>query len=68
MAPITKRSKWLSRRGAVLIISMIFVLIFSIPRTKVEDQLGEYKKAGREEGEYYPARIVPPSIILYDWQ
>ncbi len=31
-------------------------------------QLGEYKKAGREEGEYYPARIVPPPVLLYDWQ
>jgi len=29
MAPVKKKSEWLNRRGAVLIISMIFVLIFS---------------------------------------
>ncbi len=29
MAPVKNKSEWLSRRGAVLIISMIFVLIFS---------------------------------------
>jgi len=29
MAPVKKKSEWLNRRGVVLIISMIFVLIFS---------------------------------------
>jgi len=29
MAPVKKKSEWLNRRGAVLIISMIFVLVFS---------------------------------------
>ena len=77
MAPVKKKSEWLSRRGAVLIISMIFVLIFSalavsmatLSGTNAQLASNQHKvdcaisstESGQEAMRYWLTRVEIPS-------
>ncbi len=77
MAPVKKKSERLNRRGAVLIISMIFVLIFSalavsmatLSGTNVQLASNQHKvgcaiastESGLEAMRYWLTRVEIPS-------
>ncbi len=77
MAPAKKKSEWLNRRGAVLIISMVFVLIFSalavsmatLSGTNVQLASNQHKvgcaiastESGQEAMRYWLSRVEIPS-------
>jgi hypothetical protein len=77
MAPVKKKSEWLKRQGAVLIISMIFVLIFSalavsmatLSGTNAQLASNQHKvdcaiastESGQEAMRYWLTRVEIPS-------
>jgi len=77
MTPVKKKSEWLNRRGAVLIISMIFVLIFSalavsmatLSGTNVQLASNQHKvdcafastESGQEAMRYWLSNVEIPS-------
>jgi hypothetical protein len=79
MAPVKKKSEWPKRRGAVLIISMIFVLIFSalavsmatLSGTNAQLASNQHKvdcaiastESGQEAMRYWLTRVEIPSSI-----